>query len=293
MESWNNLKNGFVRRFENISEKIGRIKYILPILIVVFIFVLGIYITIIHRNIERTKFAKAMESIVERNANPTFNVEKIYLCSSANAIDNTQEQNLENLNIYQYTDIAIYLNNHSQDGLTNKNTVKELYIDNINIQLDYNIGKTSLGYTNLLKIGLRSELENFLKKQKNAEDKEKEEIRFKIVSTNEENANADYNNPTFYADCSNPITLKYVNKLNKTYSIQEDDIASFDGSILEKVAIKPEDINAKIKFKINLVNNDDEYYNTWINFRIPLNDIYEGTSIKSRNTEGNEYIFFI
>ena len=78
MESWNNLKNGFVRKFENISEKIGRIKYILPILIVVFIFVLGIYITIIHRNIERTKFAKAMESIVERNANPTFNVEKIY-----------------------------------------------------------------------------------------------------------------------------------------------------------------------------------------------------------------------
>ena len=39
--------------------------------------------------------------IISKNENPTFSVEKIYLCSSANAIDNTSEQKLDKLGLYQ------------------------------------------------------------------------------------------------------------------------------------------------------------------------------------------------
>ena len=66
----------------------------------------------------------------------------------------------------------------------------------------------------------------------------------------------------------------------------------FDGTILKKAGIKIEDINAKVRFKINLINNNDEYYSAWVNFKIPLSDIYNGTSIKSKNTVGQEYNFF-
>ena len=37
-------------------------------------------------------------------------------------------------------------------------------------------------------------------------------VNFNIINTNSENENTDYSNPTFYTDCSNPISLGYLNK---------------------------------------------------------------------------------
>ena len=48
-----------------------------------------------------------------------------------------------------------------------------------------------------------------------------------------------------------------------------------------------------MKFKINIINNQNEKYSCWVNFQIPLEDIYEGTTMKAAQTiEGNKYIFF-
>ena len=127
------------------------------------------------------------------------------------------EQKLDNLGIYQYTDIAVYLNNNKEEGLTDKNTIKELYIDDIDLKLDYNIGKTSLVYTNLLKIGSKEELNQMVLNSKNIQ---KDKIDFKIVSTNEQNNEANYDEATFYADCSNPISLKYINEISKYLMVQ-------------------------------------------------------------------------
>ena len=168
-------------------------------------------------------------------------------------------------------------------------SVKELYIDDIDIDLDYNIGKTSLVYTNLLKLGSREELSQMITAEKNVQ---KDRIDFNILSTNEENKVADYEEPTFYADCSNPISLKYINEISAEYSVEKNTSATFDGSILEKVGIKPEDIYARISFRINLVNNNDEYYSNCVNFKIPLNDINRGTTIKNKTTVVSEYNFF-
>ena len=264
--------------------------YLLSLLCCFFFFFLFLFTVSTRRGVLRNKFAKDCIKIYENNEEEIFKIQKILLCSSANAIDSTEEQKLENLDLYQYTDIAVYINNYKEEGLTNKNTVRQLYIDNINLKLDYNIGKTSLVYTNLLKIGSKEQLNNMIA---NSENIQNDKIDFNIINTNEQNNQADYEEPTFYADCSNPISLKYINQINKEYSVGKDNSATFDGSILEKAGIKPEDINVQVKFKINLVNNNDEYYSNWVNFRIPLNDVmYNGTSIKSRNTVGREYNFF-
>ena len=275
--------------WDKINKKISIKKVILPLMLVILLLMIIVWGKIAYKHISKDIFADKMEDILTKNEQPTFSIEKIYLCSSANAIDNTEEQKLDNLGIYQYTDIAVYLNNYKDGGLTEKNTIKQLYIDDIDLKLDYNIGKTSLVYTNLLEIGSKEELNKMILDSKNIQ---KDRMDFNIVTTNKQNSEANYENPTFYADCSNPISLKYINEISTEYTVAKNSSAVFDGSILQKVGIKPEDINAKIKFRINIINNKDEYYSNYVNFRIPLDDIEKGTSIKSKTTVGNEYNFF-
>ncbi len=275
--------------WEKINKKVSVKNVIFPIMVVSLIFLSLIWGRISYKHIQKSIFAGEMEEIISKNETPTFSVEKIYLCNSANAIDNTSEQKLDKLGLYQYTDIAVYLNNYRDNGLTDKNTIKQLYIDDINLDLDYNIGKTSLVYTNLLNLGSRDELAKMISNSKNTQ---KDKIEFNVITTNEENNVADYEEPTFYADCSNPISLKYINEISAEYTVAKNSSATFDGSILEKAGIKPEDINARISFRINLINNKDEYYSNYVNFQIPLNDINKGTTIKSKTTIGSEYNFF-
>ena len=275
--------------WNKINEKISVNKIILPLFMVILILLSILYISTMKKIIKKNDFAIKSEKVAIKNETPAFSIKKIYLCSSASAIDSSQEQKLDKLDLYQYTDIAIYINNFKEDGLTTKNTIKELYIDNISMNLDYNIGNTNLVYTNMLKIGSKQELANMIKNNKNIMQ---DSIHFKIINNNEQNNQENYEEPTFYADCSNPITLKYINQLNREYSISKGNSAIFDGTILKKAGIKPEDINVKINFRINIINNNNETYTKWINFKLPLDDIENGTSLKSKETEGKEYNFF-
>lgn len=249
--------------------------------VVIVILVLA-YGGIIRKHFKIKQFAKNNMRVYQNNEQQVFKVEKIVLCSSANAIDLSEEQNLQDLSIYQYTDIAVYIENGEE--LSNKNTVKELYIDNISLEGVDNIGNKSLNYKNILNFGLKQAIQ---------EEKQTNNINFNIVYTNEENETANYDNPTFFTDCSNPITLEYLNyNLANNYKMDENKSIAFDGSILEDAGIATENIDCKVKFRINIVNNENEKYSCWINFQIPLDDIYQGTTMKAKNTNGNKYVFF-
>lgn len=337
-------------------------KWIKPIFLCFFIIIIILlfaYGNIISKNIKRKKFANENMKSYENNKEQVFKVEKILICSSANAVDFSEKQNLQDMSIYQYTDIAVYINNG--DELTNKNTVKKLYIDNISLEGTSDIGKKSLNYKNILKFGLKKDnktksntdendttsghdvfagLLNNISSSNSAidvgsintndeddmisltnntssenvandtlkqvetssasEDSEESQteqkdgkIEFNIVYTNEENEKANYDEPTFYTDCSNPITLEYSNNDIVThYKIDENKSVLFDGSILKEVGVATESLNCKVKFKINIINNNDEKYSCWINFSIPLDDIYEGTTMKAKTTNSQKYVFF-
>ena len=292
----------------------------IPVLFVILIILLIIYGNIIFKNISYGKFAKQNMEVYENNKEQVFKVEKILICSSANATDLSEKQNLQDMSIYQYTDIAVYINNG--EDLSNKNTVKELYIDNISLEGNSDIGKKELNYKNILKFGLKKDTlpksstitdmssehnvfeslmnntgnnntasndnksidvgnivtneteESTSEVQENSEYEDDGKIKFNIVYTNEENEKADYNKPTFYTDCSNPITLEYLNNdIATNYKIDENKSVSFDGSILKDAGISTESLACKVKFKINIINNEDEKYSCWINFDIPLDDI--------------------
>ena len=70
-------------------------------------------------------------------------------------------------------------------------------------------------------------------------------IDFDIVYTNKENEEADYNEPNFYTDCSNPITLGYLNRdILTNYSVSDDSkTVSFNGKVLKEANINLDDIS--------------------------------------------------
>ena len=86
---------------------------------------------------------------------------------------------------------------------------------------------------------------------------ENNRIDFKIINTNQENENHNYDEPTFYTDCSNPITLGYLNKdILTNYSVTDDSKSiSFNGKVLKEANINLEDINYTLRFTIHIVNN--------------------------------------
>lgn len=253
---------------------------ILSIVAVILVIAYGF---VFHKNYTRKDFAKSYLEVYERNEKQVFKVEKIILCSSANAINVSNVENKQTLNVYQYTDLAIHIDNG--DELTNENTVKDLYIDNISFEGSNNAkGSKSLVYKNLLNFGLKEKIE-FNRKTK--------DIKFNVAKTNEEDENANYDDPTFYTDCSNPISLEYLNyNLVQGYEMEENNQVAFDGSLLERVGLTKDDISCKLKFKINIINNKDEKFSCWININLPLDDISEGTTMKQMTAKEGELIFF-
>ena len=228
-------------------------QFTLPILCIVILAILVIdYRFIFSRMIGRNQFVKELVQMAEINREPIFCVSKIIKYSSADAIDNTAEQNLQDLNIQQYSDIALYIDNGDGE-LTEENTIKELYIDNFKIEVNYQKGSQNLYYKNPLEISKFRMVE---------ENKIEDSLHYKVVFTNEENENSDYETPIFFADCSNPITIGYINKdIVEHYQVtKENGLVAFDGRIFENVDINLKDLSPKISFTIHLKNNLDQNF---------------------------------
>lgn len=270
--------------------KIKNERLVFTILIITLFLVFLLYYNLIFSvSFARNSFANEMIEIADENEKPIFNIQKVLLYSSANAIDNSENQSLENMSICQYTDISIHIDNTSTiSELTDENTVKQLYIDDIVVTSNSDIGTKILNYKNPLDFG----------KYKMIDEPENNRIDFNIVNTNSENENTDYSSPTFYTDCSNPISLGYMNKdILTNYSVSEDaNTVSFNGKVLQEANVNLDDINYTLSFKIHIVNNLNEKFVYNMNLDVDLNDsnggIYNGYVYKGKTTTGSQYNFF-
>ena len=241
----------------------------------------------------KTSFAKdelsnQVVKVAEQNENPIFKIQKIIVYSSANAIDKSENESLQDLSILQYSDIAIYLDNTSTIyDITNENTVKELYIDNISISSGSDKGHQYVNYKNALDFA----------KYKEIEESDSDKIEYHIVNTNDENNNTNYETPTFYADCSNPITLEYMNEdIITNYAASSDsNTISFNGKVLQEAGIDLKDVNYTLNFTINITNNLNEKFICPVRLQVDLsgNDggIYKGYKYDNTSVSGYEYNF--
>lgn len=245
---------------------LGTIKFIaiLTVLVILFLF-LGY--TASKGFVNKINFERDVLNIAEKNEEQVFTIDNITFFSSCNAdAEVNSNTSLQINNLYQYTDIAIFIN-PVDDELNYKNTIKELYIDNINYSQSPTVGTPQLYYKNINEFATPKFLE---------ENKVNDSLHFNITSED----SADLSTATLYNNCANPITLTYVNNNIKTdYSIEgTESTLTYDGSLLKKCGVTLSSIETSISFNINIVNNLDQKFICPVYFKIPL-ESEDGTSI--------------
>lgn len=262
-------------------------KFVLIIFCFILLIILSLYF--IPNWIERKNFVNDVTNLGQRTS--VFSLSKVYCYSSASGINNNEGKAMWDLNISQYTDIALSIhinniNNNLTEQLDNNNlqvvensskySVSSIYIDNINFS-NNETGNLSLSYIPILNFGLLSDDELF--SAKTQEDK----IVFNIVENKEELLNNIVLEPSVDENLILPITLRYLNcniKLGYIINNIEENLI-FDGSILKRASIPLSSIKNEISFTIHIVNKLNETFSYDISLQIPLqNDnksIYDGS----------------
>ena len=223
---------------------------------------------------------------IKEKENSLFNISEIIVYSSATAVNNVDSPSLTNLSICQFSDLSIRINNHSNDSeYTKYNTIKKLSIDHISISNQSATGRQLLNYKNPYSFGKYEDIHSL----------ENNKIDFRSIYSNIENTTAIYSSPSFYTDCSNPISLGYVNDhIAPVYSISDNNTTvSYNAKLLKDVGVKLEDINATINFTIHITNNANHKLSC--NMSIPLTfdeEFFEkGYSYFSLPIEEHQYQF--
>ena len=279
------------RRFSKTQKTIFSV-----IVIIAFIFVLLCYGIMIYRMFEKEKFVNQAIQISDTNQDPVFKLREIRIFSSADAIDNTEEKSLKDLDISQYTDISIFIDNTSYiKDLTAENTIKSIRIDNIHLTSDQPTGIKSLTYKNPNGLGkfVISDAANVYTSADT--DTQCAPIDYTAVYKNEENT--DYSKPTFYTDCSNPITLGYLNRnIVSHYALPDNDNVSFNGLLLKHARVDLVALNTAISFNVNITNNLNQTftYNVKINLTFDENSeiVTNGYSFQGRESSNSKAFNF-
>ena len=219
--------------------------------------------------------------------NTLFSMNKIIIYNSAGIVNSENNPSLTNLTINQFSDLSIFINNSSENSQLDKyNTIKDMYIDNISISTlsDSNTSKV-LNYKNSLILGKYQELES----------PENDRIDFEVIKDNLNNNSSQYSLPTFYTDCSNPITLGYINKnVINNYSISGNtNTVSFNSKVLKNTNMNLDDISTTIKFKVHIINNAGHKLSCNMKVDITFDDdfVKNGYSYITIPLSGEEYRF--
>lgn len=268
-----------------------RVKHESKALIIAFVFLSAVlyayWYFVVSPIISNISFANEVTKFIVKNEEPIFKIDEVILYSSAAAEDKSEGQILKDLDISQFTDISIKIDNKSYiSELNNKNTVSELYIDNIKITKESEEGDSRLNYKNPLIFG-----------KYNDSIEKTDRIDFNILHTNADNQNNDFSTPTFFTDCSNPITLGYLNKNVKTnaeISTTTEKI-DFNGKLLRLADVPIKDVAYRVSFQIHLKNSLEESFVYSMDLNLPMQEknasIYDGYIFKKMLNQSKSYYF--
>lgn len=260
--NFKNLKSFLVKHKLRVS--------VFIILIIIFLILLYIFFSkklpsLIQKNI----FENQVLSFAENNQNSVFSINQITLfssCDAKNKIGSKTNFTIENL--YAYTDIAIFINQTSEDNSL-ENTLKEVSIKNISFNNAFENGQAKLFYKNL---------NDFTKPYIPDKNEITDGINFNITSEE----NADFSEPTLYNNCANPITLSYIHEnIKSDYTITDTSIPiTYNGSLLKRCAVPISSITNNLSFDIFITNNKDEKFKSKvfipITYRLDDKSIYDG-----------------
>lgn len=257
----------------------------LAITIVLIILCIMLITSTIRVYIVNKEFANNMSEIAKLNSKTVFSIDRIYLYSSADAKSKETNKPIWDLDIYQYTDIALFINNRDNEGISYENTIKDLTIDNVKFN-GLEAGNPKLYYKNV---------NDFAKLDIANENEIKDSMQFNVINSGD----ADYTKPTIYSNCQNPITLEYVN-FNMKEETKISDISTpltYDGSLLKKAGISLSTIKCTLSFRVTIVNNYNQKYVATVYIDIPIEDSFSNTNIYDgkiiKNIENTNIVKFV
>lgn len=261
----------------------GKKKIILT-LVAVFLFLLVIFLGYLLYNKYFLKriFEEDVLSFANKNENTIFTINKITLFSTCDAKNKTASStNFTIENLYQYTDIALFITSPSEEKDL-ENTFKKVWIDNIKYTITPSVGEQKLYYKNINNFATNEIIEDNIISDK---------LEFNITSEDE----ADLDTPTLYNNLANPIVLSYINSNIKTdYTITDTTIPiTYDGSLLKRCNILLNSLNCSISFDIYIINNLNQEFKCTVYVDIPLESdnktIYDGSITTKKDTN---FIFY-
>ena len=257
----------------------------LAITIVLIILCIMLITSTIRVYIVNKEFANNMSEIAKLNSKTVFSIDRIYLYSSADAKSKETNKPIWDLDIYQYTDIALFINNRDSEGISYENTIKDLTIYNVKFN-GLEAGNPKLYYKNV---------NDFAKLDIANENEIKDSMQFNVINSGD----ADYTKPTIYSNCQNPITLEYVN-FNMKEETKISDISTpltYDGSLLKKAGISLSTIKCTLSFRVTIVNNYNQKYVATVYIDIPIEDSFSNTNIYGgkiiKNIENTNIVKFV
>lgn len=251
------------------------------ILLLILFLLIKHFFGIIQDNKNSNLFFEKLSEFTDGNEKKVFSIDKITYFSSCNAKIGTNSNSVFTISdLYQYTDIAIFINQNTE-SFTAENTLKSVELNDIKFSLNPQCGTPNLYYKSL---------SDFATSKYSEDNIIKDSISFNTTSENE----IDYSTPTLYNNCANPITLCYVNSgIKKEYTLFNtiSDI-SYNGSLLKLCNITLNSISCKFDFTVTIINNLDEVFVCPISLNIPLSTenstIYDGSLVVKDMTS---YIF--
>lgn len=197
-------------------------------------------------------------NVSKKESNSNFEINKIKYYSSCNALTNTTNyQNPEwNVKVYQYTDMAIYLERLGDASI--KNYITNLSISNFKLldnQEVYYLDPTMFGNSNI-----------------NSDDiiSNDKELNYNVINSSNNDNEQNYNIPIFFQDCSIPITLRFVNNLSDNYKISSEDTLIYNGSLIKKLGMDLKNINTKFSFDLKITTKDGDEKTKQIDINIPI-----------------------
>lgn len=260
---------------------IKKIIYI-SIIIILSIILIFIFQKIYNKLLQKKDFENSVISFSEKNSKTIFSINKVVFFSSSDSKGKSSSlTNFTIENLYTYTDIAIFINNNSEESTT-ENTLKKVKIDNIKLTKEPTVGQPNLYYKSI---------NSFAKSEFDESNIIEKEIEFQITSED----NADLSKPILYNNCANPVTLSYINQnVKKDYTITDtENPITYNGKLLERCGVSIASIEASISFDIYIENNKNQKFKTTVYFNIPYENegksIYEGSLTIKQDVDFNFY----
>ena len=257
-------------------------KIILIIIIILLIILISLTSILFSRYSLKKNFENSILTFATKNENTIFKIDKITLFSNCNAKNKTaSSSNFTIENLYQYTDIALFIKSTSEEKIS-KNTLKKVWINNLKYNTRPEVGQVNLYYKNI---------NNFAKSELLENNEFTDSLDFNITS----DADANLDTPTLYNNLANPIVLSYINSnIKSDYTITDTSTPiTYDGSLLKKCNVLLNSLNCDFTFDVYIVNNLDQEFKCTAFINIPLENegksIYDGNIIKKVNTNLNFY----